>query len=365
VGFAPGILTIRERSIVPHMSSPPPPINQTLELEARQAKLQAWLETQLPQSRELSITPLHRASSGFSNETYSFDLHWREEGCERDLALVVRWPPADSPIFPEYDMAMQFRVMQCLEKSGVPVPKVYWCEEDASVLGGPFYVMERVEGDIPSDLAPSYHGAGTLWETSPESRARPWWAAVDAIAEIHSVDWEPLGLSFLSVPSSGTDPLDRQIALYEGWLAWSTSEPTPVLRAGFEWVKRHRFEPRRTTLCWGDSKISNLVFRGDEVVAVLDWEMAHLGDPEADLAWFLVLDQETCDTYGVPRLAGLPGREETVHYYEQRMGRKVENLLYHEVFAALRSAVIIFPPDFATDNSAVRKLVELLDRAGS
>lgn len=351
---------------------------RVLDLEARQAKLQAWLGTRLPQGQEVSITPLQRASAGFSNETYAFDLRWREEGHERELALIVRWPPMASPIFPEYDMSLQFRVMQCLEGSGVPVPAVYWCEEDPSVLGAPFYVMERVEGAIPSDLAPSYHGAGILWEATPEGRAQMWWRAVEAMAEIHSVDWQRLDLAFLSVPSGGTDPLDRQIALYERWLAWSTSEPAPVLRAGFEWVKQHRFEPRRSSLCWGDAKISNLIFRNGEVVAVLDWEMAHLGDPEADLAWFLILDQETCATYGVPRLAGLPGREETVRYYERRTGRKVENLLYHEVFAALGSAVIIvqvaqsaveagyegFPPDFATSNSAVRRLVELLDQTG-
>jgi hypothetical protein len=129
------------------------------------------------------------------------------------------------------------------------------------------------------------------------------------------------------------------------------------------------------SLCWGDSRLPNVIFQGTRVAAVLDWEMAFLGDPEADLAWWLFLDWCHSTGYGIPRLEGLPGRDETVARYEELTDRRVEHLRYQEVMAAFRYGVItmrlarllreanipVAGPDMETNNVCTQRLAALLD----
>jgi aminoglycoside phosphotransferase (APT) family kinase protein len=94
-------------------------------------------------------------------------------------------------------------------------------------------------------------------------------------------------------------------------------------------------------LLWGDAKLGNTLYHQGRVAAALDWEQAALGNPVDDLAWWLMLDQATSSGYGVPRLAGLPSREETVAHWEQASGCSARELPYYEVFAAWRMAIIM------------------------
>ena len=350
-------------------------MSQELNLPAKEAKLKAWLRTKLPQAEDLSISPLQGQASGFSSETYFFELQWLQNGEKKVENLVLRQSPARFQLFPEYKLELQYRVMRHLEGSGVPVPKMYWFEEGKKVLGTPFFIMGKVEGEVCSDYPPGIHGHGLFYEATPERRRELWWRAVEVMAKIHSLDWKTLGLSFPGVPEGGTDAIDRQIAVMERWLEYGARESLPVLRAGFDWVKKNRFDPSRVCLCWGDPRPSNLIYRDDKVVAVLDWEMAHIGPPEFDLAYFLFCDEVSSQSTGIPRLQGLPGEKEIIRYYEGLTGRKVENFFYHQVFQALRWAVLLvlgakniaergmpgFPPDLATNNFGYRKLAELLE----
>ncbi|MFA4835569.1 MAG: phosphotransferase family protein [Dehalococcoidia bacterium] len=349
-----------------------------MELEVKRSKLELWLKTKIPQAEELSITPLQRAGSGFSNETYFLDLRCVEAGKERKERLVVRWAPEAYSVFPDYDLLAQYRIMQCLKDSSVPVPKMYWFEEDKGVLGGPFYVMKRVDGMSVSDNPPGYHGHGFLYEATPERRAQIWWRMVEAMAKIHSLDWKRLGLSFLGAPKSGTGTFDRQIDFLERMLKWGAPGSFPVLEAGFDWVKKNKYNPKRVCLCWGDPRISNIIYRDDKVEAVLDWELAYIGPPESDLPYLLAIDQQCTEAYGVPRLEGLPTMEETIQYYEEVTGKKVENFFYHQVFQSLRLAVFVarvatisdelkmgFPPDMARNNWPTRNLEKLLGAKSS
>jgi putative sterol carrier protein len=113
-----------------------------------------------------------------------------------------------------------------------------------------------------------------------------------------------------------------------------------VLDPALQWLKEHRYTPRRVALCWGDSRLPNMIFRDQEVAAVLDWEMAFLGDPEADLAWWIYLDWCHSHGYGIPRLEGLPNEEETVARYQELSGHPVEHLYYQKVMAAFRYGAI-------------------------
>ena len=151
--------------------------------------------------------------------------------------------------------------------------------------------------------------------------------------------------------------------------------PQPTLDASLAWLRANAFAPRRIALCWGDSRLPNLMFRDDRVVAVLDWEMAFLGDPEADLGWWCFLDWANNEGYGGPHLDGIPGKEETLARYAEITGHPVEHAHWHEVFAAFRYGVILArvairmraigaslpAPDWESNNVCTQALARLLD----
>ena len=164
----------------------------------------------MPDASELAIAPFERPSAGYSNETFLFDLSYRlGDGVHRDR-LVARLAPSDFLVFPEYDLVAQCRVMRSLAATTIPVPRVRWLEEDATVLGTPFYLMDAIGGEVPAEV-PSYHSYGFVSEATPERRTHMWWSGIGTLARIHALDWRTLGLAFLGVPPPETGPLDRQL----------------------------------------------------------------------------------------------------------------------------------------------------------
>ncbi len=308
------------------------------DLDQVRAHLTTWLRAQLPGARDLEVSSLRAPKAGVSNETFLFEVTSRT-GTER---LVARLEPRDFLVFPEYDLEQQYGVMARLDGSSVPVPRVRWLERDPAVLGSPFYVMDAVDGDVPSEV-PSYHVFGWVHDAPPARRERIWWNGLEMLARIHALDWRGLGLGFLGEPASGRDAIDRQLAYWDRYLALVRDEgpPQPTLDATLGWLRANAFTPRRVSLCWGDSRLPNLMFRDDRVAAVLDWEMAFLGDPEADLGWWCFLDWANNEGYGGPHLAGIPGKDETLARYAELTGHAVEHAHWYEVFAAFRYGVIL------------------------
>ena len=112
----------------------------------------------------------------------------------------------------------------------------------------------------------------------------------------------------------------------EHYLGWAQEEPQPILEASLQWLQQQHYAPARITLCWGDARLPNTMFNPEgDVLAVLDWDMAILSDPESDLAFMIVLDWLLSEGTGVPRLEGFPSKEETVRRYEELTGWRVEN----------------------------------------
>ena len=350
-----------------------------IDLAEAQVKIASWLQKQMPQAQDLTVSNLERSGGGLSNESFVFDVSWQEAGTSRCQGMVLRCPPKDYPIFPEYDLSAQFRTMELLQPEGIAVPSVLWLENDETILGSQFYVMGKLEGVVPPEYPP-YHSFGVFFNATPEQRAKMWWGTLESIARIHKLDWKSLGFSFLGVPKAGADPIDRRLEYNERYLNWvkeSPQESQPILEAALEWLKEHRYEPERVTLCWGDPRIPNTMYNQDnfDVVGVLDWEMAYLGDPEADLGWFFFLDWQHTIGYGIPRLEGTPNREETVQRYEELTGFKVKNLFYNEVLAAFGFGIIMLKifknfkkmgiavPGDATEhnNVSTQRLATLLD----
>jgi len=313
------------------------------DLDADRTKLTSWLQRQLPRATDVTITDLVAPqTSGFSNETLLFDLTYSENGRTHRRPLVVRIEPMGEKVFPEYDLGLQFRTMQMLAATDVPVPRVYWIEErDRSVLGGAFYVMGQVRGRVPTDQPP-YHAGGWMTEASPAERAAIWWGGVETLAKIHRLDYRALGFEFLEHPELGKTPLDWQIAYYRRYLIWAArGRPQPTAERALDWLLRHQPSDEPTVLSWGDARIGNIIFDGTTPAAVLDWEMVTLGSPEMDLGWSIFLDRHHSEGLEVPRLEGFPSYEETVARYETLTGHRVRYLHYYQVFAGFRFAVIM------------------------
>ena len=349
------------------------------DLELTRERLAEWLHGVLPDAEDLRVSELSGpGATGFSSDTLMFDIRYEEDGKERRKELVARLEPSGLRTFPEYDLGQQFRVLQALADTKVPVPRVLWREESDEILGKNFFVMERVEGLVPPDT-PSYHTEGWVTEISPEERAEFWWNGLETLAEIHRLDWRALDFGFLDQPERGATPLEQQLDFYTYFLDWAAQgRDLPVSRAGLEWLQKNRptvQEP--VAFCWGDSRLGNMLFHENRCVAVLDWEMMTLGNPEQDLAWWLFFDRHHSEGVEVPRLPGFPSREETVARYEELIGREVKHLEYYEIFAAFRFSIImvrvaqlimsfgLLPKDsgFDVDNPCTRLLAEMLDVA--
>jgi aminoglycoside phosphotransferase (APT) family kinase protein len=277
------------------------------------------------------------ARSGHSHETLLCDARIGGEA----VALVVRLEPAADPIFPDYDLATERRVLAALaEVDGVPVPRVRWFEDDPAVLGRRFFVMDRVEGEVPAE-DPPFLLSGFLHDAPAAEQAGAQAAVVEILAAIHRVDWQAAGLGpVLDRSRFGRPGLDQELGYWAAYLDWAAADgPLPRLAHVFDWCADHRPVPEPApALCWGDARYGNIVFAGLRPAAVLDWEMALLGPPELDLGWFCFLHDTAL--MWMPDLAGFAGRDGVIDRYEAALGRPVEALRWYEVWAGLRAAAV-------------------------
>jgi len=301
--------------------------------------LARWVEQRDPGRGPVQMHDLKRSDGGYSNITVLGEIEWTRDRTRQ--AVVLRVQTATSSVYPDCDIARQYRVMHCLADSAVPVPRLLGMESEPAVLGAPFYVMERVAGQVPNEN-PLYHLDGWFHGLSAGSLREHWFSGIDTIAAIARVDWRARGLEFLA-PAAGRAPLAAQLDYYRDAVAWAErlGRPYPHLHRGYEWLQAHRPDAEPVALSWGDAKLGNCVYRDGRVVAALDWEQAALANPVDDLAWWLMLDQSLCTGYGVPRLAGLPSREETVAHWERASGHSARDLPYYDVYAAWRMAYVM------------------------
>ena len=344
-----------------------------------QAALERWLAGRLPHDGGLTVTGLRRPGAGASSETQLFEAEWNEAGAPRRLEAVLRSTPEGPGVFPEYDLAMQFHLLRALhEHSRVPVPEMLWLEEDPEVLGAPFYVMRQVEGEAPSEGPSSYHASGFYRDASPEARRGMWSDLIDVLAALHELDWRALELDFVQGAGAAGDPLSAQLDYWtwflESWIKDEPGESYPVFEAALAWLRENHYVPDRAALCWGDAKLGNVLYRGPErLTAVLDWELACIGDPELDLASLYVADRRAWQGHGLPPLPGTPTADELVREYEARSGRPVRRFHYNEVFATfwrglavlrimkrMRAQGAQIPEDRVYGGFAVDRLEELL-----
>lgn len=302
-------------------------------LDILQKQIADYLRHKLPEAESISVSDLARIPGGASRETWSFDAGWREEGKDVRQGFIIRRDPDASLLETERDI--EFRVMDAVWGTAVPVPKMHWLETDPQWLDRPFVVMERVDGceTNPQTLAidPRY----------AEARPRLARRFVEVLAAIHHLDWRSLGLDFLGVPKSPGDCAPMEIAKWERILDEEAFEPRPVFRVAFSWLRQHLPPPaQKIVLVHADFRAGNFLYNeAGEIKAFLDWEMVHLGDPMEDVAWACIRPFRWA---GNELIGGFMDREEYYRLYEDLTGFKVDHqaIRFWEVLGNMKLALI-------------------------
>ena len=295
-------------------------------------RLAAYLRERLPElAGPLEIEQFPR---GFSNLTYLLRAGSRE--------LVLRRPPIGAAVKSGHDMGREHRILSRLHAvyDKAPEPLVY-CE-DPEVLGAPFYVMERVEGVILRPKMPE------PMHPPPERMAAIAEGFVETLAELHAVDFEAAGLGELGRPDGY---VRRQIDGWAGRYEKARTDDIPEMTEIAAWLDARAPAESGAALIHNDFKYDNLVLDpedGTRVIAVLDWEMATLGDPLMDLGTSLGYWVDPQDPPELRQLAlsptllpGNPTRAELVERYASASGREVADPVFYYVYGLFKIAVIV------------------------
>jgi aminoglycoside phosphotransferase (APT) family kinase protein len=327
----------------------PRPQTSTRDRAELREGLVRWFVDHLPPGAHPQVSDLGGPSqTGMSSETLLFEVVWRQDGETRAerCAARLRPEPGAMPVFPSYDLERQFRVMRLTgERTAVPVPRTLWFEPSEQHLGSPFFVMERVDGEVPPDIMP-YPFGSWLSEAAPADQQRLQRSAVRVLTELHGMDASREELAFLASDAAGDSDLRRHVngqAAYYEWVAEGVRHP--LIERAFAWLENHWPDDEGdTVVSWGDSRIGNIIFRDFEPVAVLDWEMAALGPREIDLGWFIFLHrffQDLAESAGLPGMPQFLRREDVAATYEQLSGHAPRDLDFYSVYAALRHAIVM------------------------
>lgn len=292
------------------------------------AKLKAFLTEQLQSNDSLEVTQF---PSGYSNLTYLLGWGNRE--------LVLRRPPVGANIKSGHDMQREYQVLKVLKPVYTKVPNpVLYCG-DASIIGAPFYIMERVRGIILRNQAPREI---TLYPSTMQNLSEK---LIDNLVTIHAIDVSRPEIAGLGKPEGY---VQRQV---EGWAKRyhnSQTSDIPEMESIASWLIANRPPEQYVSLIHNDYKYDNVVFDSDlyQILAVLDWEMATLGDPLMDLGttlgyWIEASDPKPLHMFGLTTLPGNLNRQQIAERYAQKSGRELKNVVFYYVFGLFKIGVIV------------------------
>jgi aminoglycoside phosphotransferase (APT) family kinase protein len=262
---------------------------------------------------------------GQSNPTFMVAAGGRE--------YVVRKKPPGELLMSAHAVEREYRVMQALWETDVPVPRMYHLCEDESVMGTPFLVMERLQGRVFTD----YASAGR----DPSERRAIFREAMRVLAALHAVDYEAVGLGDFGRPGNY---VQRQFHRWTKQYLASQTEEIESFNKLMEWLPERMPEREETTIVHGDYGLHNMMFapEGQRIVGLLDWELSTLGNPLSDIAYFcsrfFSADPANPINQGVD---GVPMAAELVAEYEEYSGRAVSEFPFYVVFNMYRSAAIV------------------------
>ncbi|MGE0827208.1 MAG: phosphotransferase family protein [Candidatus Binatia bacterium] len=296
------------------------------------AVVDQFLRPRLPHAEgALSVTQF---AGGHANLTYLVRFGEHE--------YVLRRPPG-GPVAPgAYDMAREFRVLSALWSVFPPASRPFLFCDDVSVLGAPFFVMERRRGlVIHKEMPPEYLNRPELYRRLSE-------ALVDTLVALHAIDYRAVGLETLGKPEGF---VERQVNSWgKRWERVKAAHEIPLMDVVSRWLLAHLPRSPASTLLHNDYKLDNLMVAPDaidHVIALFDWDQCTLGDPLVDLGLLLNYWTEATDppsrTYFAQGPTDLPGfytRAEVVQRYAQKSGRDVTDITFYETFALWKTATV-------------------------
>jgi aminoglycoside phosphotransferase (APT) family kinase protein len=289
--------------------------------------LRAFLEQNgLEAPEDLDAEPV---GEGHSNVTFTLST-----------GVVLRRPPR-GPLPPSaHDVLREARLLGALEATPVRVPRVLAVCSDLDVIGSPFYVMEEVHGEVITDTMPTALD-------SAEERDRIADQLIEALVEIHAVDWTSIGLEGFGKP---TGYLERQLRRFIGLWEHNRTRELPEVEQLATWLAENMPESPPATIVHGDYRLGNTMFAAQapaRLKAIFDWEMATIGDPLADLGYMVMHWTQRDDPeskfnlHTVTRQEGFPTREDLVRRYEQRSGRSMQALNWYVTLALWKAIVFM------------------------
>ncbi len=284
--------------------------------EEMRERIAAFIRSQLGEAgRQVRVRDLRPLAGGASRELWSLDVEIEQpapRGVER-MELVLRCDPPGR--VGEGDRGLEFRLLRAAHAGGVPVPRVHWCAADAELLGSPFFLMDRVAGEtIPRRLLRD--------ERYVKAREAMTGQLGAILARIHATQPGHPDLRGLEAPPRGVDASRAEVQRIATGLRELAVEPHPVLDLAERWLLERAPAARRLALVHGDYRVGNVVFDETGVRSILDWELAHLGDPVEDLGWLCVRAWR----FGRDELpaGGVGTREELVRAYQAAGGDPVD-----------------------------------------
>ncbi|MBX7446403.1 phosphotransferase family protein [Mycolicibacterium sp. 3033] len=311
------------------------------------AALSQWLSTVLPNTTPEITVESGVDSNGMSSETILLSGRWTHGGRPVEQRWVARVAPteADVPVFDHYRLDHQHEVMRLVgELTDVAVPPVRWLEDTGTVLGRPFFLMDRIDGEVPPDVMPYTFGDNWLYDASPEQQRRLQDNTVEILATLHSIPNARQVFGFLQdVDPPGETALHRHFGWLKNWYAFSVPDigRSPLVERALDWLEEHfpaDVAAQEPVLVWGDSRIGNVMYRDFSPVAVLDWEMATVGPREFDLAWISYAHMVFQELTGLAGLPGMPDflREDDVRAtYRELTGVDVGDLDWFYVYSGV------------------------------
>ena len=291
-------------------------------------KLDAFLSDKLTGFTE--IKALKQFPGGFSNLTYLVADDKNE--------YVVRKPPFGAAIKSAHDMSREFKVLSLLAPVYNKIPQPLAFCDDESVIGAPFYVMERVKGIILRNKIPAGLNISKVHFNQLSHQA------VDNMVALHSLELERSNLISLGKPDGY---VLRQV---EGWIKRYFKAETDTIKSmnlASEWMQSNLPASTHKAFIHNDYKYDNLVLDVDSLTikAVLDWEMATIGDPLMDLGttlayWVEATDHPALQSYNLTWMEGNLTRQEVVEKYAASMGIAIDDVLFYYVFGSFKLGVI-------------------------
>ena len=289
---------------------------------------------------DLSLANLKRLSGGASKEQFTFDLTWKDASAQRvSRKLILRMDPSESVV--ETHRLREAQVLKAMI-GPVPVPEVLWVDPDPHTLGHPFLIAVFLPGAVQPEGATKASGVGQMF---PEKYRKALSGQfVDHMAAIHTLDWSKTNLSSFQKPKPGTTEGTRwALALWDRVWEEDTFEAHPVMEYAAGWLRRNMPVIDKPVVVHGDYRGGNFMFTPDlQINAILDWELAHLGDHHEDVSWATMTLTGARDDDGTLLSSGMLPRPQFLARYQERSGLKIDpkTLYYFDVFNAYKFAVI-------------------------